>query len=71
MLRLASQVPHRSSAWREGAAVIKPDFLRDIAVIAEDKGENEPPFVQIRRSRLRYVLVLCPISVHSVVRIMP
>jgi ADP-ribose pyrophosphatase len=39
----------------EGATVIEPDLLRDIDVIAEDRGENKAPFIRVRRLRLRHL----------------
>jgi ADP-ribose pyrophosphatase len=35
--------------------VISPDLIKDIEVIAEDTGESEPPFIRLRRLRLRHV----------------
>jgi ADP-ribose pyrophosphatase len=38
----------------EGELVISPDQLKDIEVVGEETGEPVPPFVRLRRLRLRH-----------------
>ena len=35
--------------------MINPDLLQDIEVVAEEPDDMEPPFIRVRRLRLRHI----------------
>ncbi len=47
-------VTNISALWMEGTSVVSPDLLQDVEVVAEDRGEEESPFIRVRRLRLRH-----------------